>query len=228
MRVAWKLPPTAAAPDNRRAYRPRASPVRLQSTIGARDVAFPRLNLASLYIYWAGFVVILAGLALGGADTGWTFYPPYSGQTTTAVATIAIGVFVLAISSSITGINFVVTAHTLRARGLTWMRMPLFVWAIYATSIVLIFATPVLGMALLLVAVDHAFGMGIFDPALGGDPILYQHLFWFYSHPAVYIMVLPAMGVISEIVPTFSHKNTFSYRAIALSTLGIALVGMLT
>jgi cytochrome c oxidase subunit 1 len=196
--------------------------------IGARDVAFPRLNLASLWVYVTGATVVLAGLLLGGADTGWTFYPPYSARSPTSVAPIALGVFILGISSVMTGINFIVTVHTLRAEGITWMRVPLFVWTIYATAIIQLLATPVLGMALLLVAVDHAFHFGVFDPALGGDPILYQHLFWFYSHPAVYIMVLPAMGVISEVVSALSHKNPFSYRAIVVSTLGIAFVGFLT
>jgi cytochrome c oxidase subunit 1 len=196
--------------------------------IGARDVAFPRLNLASFWVYVGGVVVVLAGLLLGGADTGWTFYPPYSARSPTSVAPIALGVFILGISSVMTGINFIVTVHTLRAEGITWMRVPLFVWTVYATAIIQLLATPVLGMALLLVAVDHAFHFGVFDPALGGDPILYQHLFWFYSHPAVYIMVLPAMGVISEVVSALSHKNPFSYRAIVVSTLGIAFVGFLT
>jgi cytochrome c oxidase subunit 1 len=196
--------------------------------IGAKDVAFPRLNLASFWIYCAGAAIVLFGLARGGADTGWTFYPPYSAASPTAVAPIALGVFVVGISSIITGLNFIVTVHTLRAEGITWMRIPLFVWGIYATSIIQVIATPVLGMSLLLVAIDHMFQLGIFNPAFGGDPILYQHIFWFYSHPAVYIMILPAMGVISEVVCAMSHKNPFSYRAIALSSLGIAFVGFLT
>jgi cytochrome c oxidase subunit 1 len=195
--------------------------------LGAKDVAFPRLNLASFYIYCAGSVIVLAGLVMGGADTGWTFYPPYSGRSPTAVAPLALGVFVVGISSILTGLNFIVTVHTMRAEGIGWMRMPLFVWSIYATSIIQLLATPVLGMSLLLVALDHSTGLGIFDPALGGDPILYQHIFWFYSHPAVYIMVLPAMAVISEVVCTFAHKNPFSYAAIAFSSLGIAFIGFL-
>jgi cytochrome c oxidase subunit 1 len=196
--------------------------------LGAKDVAFPRLNLASLYIYVIGAVIVLAGLLLGGADTGWTFYPPYSGRTPTSVAPIAMGVFVLGISTIITGINFIVTTHTMRAEGMGWMRIPLFVWSIYATSIIQLLATPVLGMTLVLVALDHAFHLGVFDPAVGGDPILYQHLFWFYSHPAVYIMILPAMGVVSEVVCAFAHKNPFSYRAIAFSSIAIAFAGFLT
>jgi cytochrome c oxidase subunit 1 len=196
--------------------------------LGAKDVAFPRLNRASVYVYLAGAVIVLAGLVLGGADTGWTFYPPYSGRTPTSVAPIALGVFVLGISTIMTAINFIVTTHALRAEGMGWMRMPLFVWAIYATSIIQLLATPVLGMALLLVALDHAFRLGVFDPTVGGDPILYQHLFWFYSHPAVYIMILPAMGVVSEVVCTFARKNPFSYTAIVVATLGIAFVGFLT
>ncbi|HEX7051824.1 MAG TPA: cbb3-type cytochrome c oxidase subunit I [Longimicrobiales bacterium] len=196
--------------------------------LGARDVAFPRLNLASVYIYAIGAVVVLAGAVLGGADTGWTFYPPYSTHTPTAVVPVLLGVFILGISSTITGLNFIVTTHTLRTEGMTWLRIPLFVWAVYATSIILVIATPVLGMTLLLIILDHAFRLGIFDPALGGDPILFQHLFWFYSHPAVYIMILPAMGVMSETVSAFAHKNIFSYNAIVIATLGIAFVGFLT
>ncbi len=196
--------------------------------IGAKDVAFPRLNLASFYIYLLGAAVVLAGMVQGGVDTGWTFYPPYSVSSPTAVATVGIGVFILGISTIITGLNFIVTVHTLRARGLGWMQLPVFVWTIYATSIIQVLATPVLGMTLGLVAFDHVFQVGIFDPASGGDPLLYQHLFWFYSHPAVYIMILPAMGVMAEVVSTFSHKNPFSYRGLVLSSLGIAFVGFLT
>jgi len=196
--------------------------------IGARDVAFPRLNLASFYFYLSGALLVIAGAIAGGADTGWTFYPPYSAQTPTALVPVLAGVFVLGISSTMTGLNFIVTIHTLRTAGMTWWRLPLFVWAIYATSIILVLATPVLGLSLLLVAIDHAFALGVFNPAHGGDPILYQHLFWFYSHPAVYIMILPAMGVISEVVPAFSRKNVFSYRGIVIASVGIALVGFLT
>ena len=196
--------------------------------IGARDVAFPRLNLASFDIYVLGAVVVLGGALAGGADTGWTFYPPYSAQTPTAVVPVLVGVFILGISSTITGINFIVTTHTLRTRGMHWLRMPLFVWAIYATSIILVIATPVLGITLLLIVLDHAFRLGVFDPAAGGDPILYQHLFWFYSHPAVYIMILPGMGVVSEVVQAFARKEIYSYGAIVLATLGIAFIGFLT
>ncbi|HVP29867.1 MAG TPA: cytochrome c oxidase subunit I [Myxococcota bacterium] len=196
--------------------------------LGAREIAFPRLNLASFWIYVLGGAIVLGGLVAGGADTGWTFYPPYSTSSSpTAVVPILIGVFVLGISSTITGLNFIVTVHALRVRGLTWLRMPLFVWSIYATSIILVLATPVLAMALALIAIDAAFGFGIFDPALGGDPILYQHLFWFYSHPAVYIMVLPAMGVISELISTYSRKPVFGYHFVAFSSLAIAVLGFL-
>ncbi len=196
--------------------------------IGARDVAFPRLNLASFWIYVAGALLTIGGMVVGGADTGWTFYVPYSTETPTAVLPILLGVFVVGWSSILTGANFVATIHTMRAEGLPFMRMPLFVWAIYATSIILLLATPVLAITLVLVFVDTAFGWGLFDPARGGDPVLFQHLFWFYSHPAVYIMVLPAMGVISETVCTYCRKNPLSYKAIALSSVGIALVGFLT
>ena len=196
--------------------------------IGARDVAFPRLNLASFYIYCIGAGIVLWAMIEGGVDTGWTFYPPYSAESPTLVGRVGIGVFILGISSIITGLNFIVTTHTLRAKGLRWRQLPLFVWTIYATSIIQVLATPVLGMTLALVAVDHRYKVGIFDPAAGGDPLLYQHVFWFYSHPAVYIMVLPAMGVISEVVSTFSHKNYFSYHGLVVASLGIAFVGFLT
>jgi cytochrome c oxidase subunit 1 len=200
----------------------------LPMMLGAKDVAFPRLNLASFYIYVAGALFTLSSLVWGGVDTGWTFYTPYSTSSPTAVFPTAIGIFILGMSSIVTGINFITTTHTMRAAGMRWHDMPLFVWAIYATSIIQVLATPVLGVTLLLVATDHVLAMGLFDPTLGGDPILYQHLFWFYSHPAVYIMILPAMGVMSEVVCTFSRKNPASYRAIAYSSLGIAFVGFLT
>jgi cytochrome c oxidase subunit 1 len=196
--------------------------------IGAKDVAFPRLNLASFYVYLAGSGLAFIAMIQGGVDSGWTFYTPYSTSSPSAVTPVALGVFVLGLSSIMTGLNFIVTVHTLRAPGVSWHRLPLFVWSIYATSIIQVLATPVLGMSLLLVALDRVFQMGIFDPALGGDPLLFQHLFWFYSHPAVYIMILPAMGVISEVVCTFSHNRPASYRAIAYSSLGIAFVGFLT
>ena len=193
--------------------------------LGARDVAFPRLNLASYYFYVAGALLALWGMIHGGADTGWTFYTPYSTTTPTKVVPILLGAFVIGFSSITTGINFIVTIHTLRARGQGWLRLPLFVWTLYGTSIMQVLATPVLGLVLLLVAAEHFLGFGVFDPARGGDPILFQHLFWFYSHPAVYIMVLPAMGVISETVSCFSRKNLYGYRMMAISSLGIALVG---
>jgi cytochrome c oxidase subunit 1 len=196
--------------------------------IGAKDVAFPRLNLLSYYIYLLGSLVTIAAMLMGGVDTGWTFYTPYSAHAPSAVVPTVIGIFIIGWSTIITGVNFIVTVHTMRTRGLGWMRMPLFVWAMYGTSIIQVLATPVLGLSLVLVGLDHALGWGLFDPARGGDPVLYQHLFWFYSHPAVYIMILPAMGVVSEVIPTFAHKNPYSYKAIAYSTLGIAFVGFLT
>jgi cytochrome c oxidase subunit 1 len=196
--------------------------------VGAKDVAFPRLNLASYYIYAAGCAVVIATMLWGGIDTGWTFYQPYTAHSPSAVVPTVIGIFILGWSSIITGVNFIATMHTMRARGLTWMRLPLFAWAMYGTSIIQVLATPVLALALLLIAIDHGFGWGLFDPSRGGDPVLFQHLFWFYSHPAVYIMILPAMGVISEVIPTYAHKNPFSYGAIVYSTLGIAFVGFLT
>jgi cytochrome c oxidase subunit 1 len=196
--------------------------------LGAKDVAFPRLNLLSYYLYIGGAVLVLVSMFVGGIDTGWTFYPPYSSQSPTAVPMALLGVFIIGFSTILTGLNFIVTTHTMRNKGLGWMQMPLFVWAIYATSIIQVLATPVLGMVLLLVVMNNAFSWGFFDPARGGDPVLYQHLFWFYSHPAVYIMILPGMGVVSEVVTTFAHKNPFSYKAIAYSSIGIAFVGFLT
>jgi len=196
--------------------------------IGARDVAFPRLNLFSYYLYLIGAAVALWGMVHGGADTGWTFYTPYSSTSPTQVAPILLGAFIVGFSSILTGVNFIVTVHTLRAPGLNWMKLPLFVWSTYATSIIQILATPVLGITLLIVTVERIGGFGLFDPARGGDPVLFQHMFWFYSHPAVYIMILPAMGVISECVCAFSRKNAFGYRAIAFSSIGIAFVGFFT
>jgi cytochrome c oxidase subunit 1 len=196
--------------------------------IGAPDVAFPQLNIASFWVYVTGAVIVLGGLVFGGLDTGWTFYAPYASSSTTAVTVVVLGIFVVGVSSIMTGINFIVTVHTMRAEGITWMRLPLFVWAIYATSIIQVLATPVLGLSLLLVGADHWLHLGIFDPSLGGDPVLFQHLFWFYSHPAVYIMILPAMGVVSDVVPTFAHNPPTSYRTIVAASIGIAFVGFLT
>jgi cytochrome c oxidase subunit 1 len=196
--------------------------------VGAKDVAFPRLNLLSYWIYVVGATVLITSLYAGGIDTGWTFYPPYASSSPTAVFWAVLGIFIVGWSTIITGINFIVTTHMMRARGLPFMKMPLFVWAMYGTSVIQVLATPVLGLALVLTALDHAFSWGMFDPARGADPLLFQHLFWFYSHPAVYIMILPAMGVVSEIVPTFAHRNPYSYKAIAYSTFGIAFVGFLT
>lgn len=196
--------------------------------VGAKDVAFPRLNLLSFYIYVAGALLVLLSLLVSGIDTGWTFYAPYASKTPTAVPLALLGVFIVGFSTILTGLNFIVTTHTMRAKGLRWMRLPLFVWSLYATSIIQVLATPVLAIVLLLVVFDNAFSWGMFDPARGGDPVLYQHLFWFYSHPAVYIMILPGMGVVSEIVTTFARKAPYSYKAIAYSSLGIAFVGFLT
>jgi len=196
--------------------------------LGAKDLAFPRLNLASFYIYLVGAAVTIWAMLNGGADTGWTFYAPYSTSSPTQVFPVVLGIFILGVSSIMTAVNFIVTTHTMRARGMGWFQIPLFVWAIYGTSIIILFATPVLGMSIMLIGLDHLYHFGIFDPALGGDPVLFQHLFWFYSHPAVYIMILPAMGVISETVCTFSHKRPASYAAIAISTFGIAFVGFTT
>jgi cytochrome c oxidase subunit I len=190
--------------------------------LGAKDVAFPRLNLASWYFWLAGALCLLFSLLFGAADTGWTFYTPYSTTTNTHVVATTLGVFILGFSSVFTGLNFIVTIHKLRPKSMTWFRMPLMVWALYATAIIQVLATPVLAVTLLLLIVERTMGVGIFDPALGGDPVLFQHFFWFYSHPAVYIMILPAMGVISEIISPFSRKHIFGYKAIAYSSVAIA------
>jgi len=195
--------------------------------IGAKDVAFPRLNLASWYIYIVGALVCVFSIISGGVDTGWTFYTPYSVETQTSVVSMTLGAFILGFSSIFTGLNFIVTIHKLRAPGMTWFKMPLFAWGIYATALIQVLATPVLGITLALLIIERLVGIGIFDPAMGGDPVLYQHFFWFYSHPAVYIMILPGMGIISELISTFSHKKIFGYKAIAFSSLGIALVSFL-
>lgn len=194
--------------------------------IGAKDVAFPRLNLASFYIYWAGGILGLIGMLAGSTDTGWTFYAPYS-YTTKTVVWMTMAVFVAGFSSILTGLNFVVTIHKMRAPGMTWTRLPLFIWGVYATAIIQVLATPVVGITVLLLMLEKVISIGIFDPTLGGDPVLYQHFFWFYSHPAVYIMILPAMGVISELMVTFSRQKIFGYKAIALSSMAIALVSFL-
>jgi cytochrome c oxidase subunit 1 len=195
--------------------------------LGAKDVAFPRLNLASYYMWVTGAVMALVSMTTGAVDTGWTFYTPYSTTTNTSVIMMVAGVFVLGFSSIFTGLNFVVTIHKLRPAGMSWFKMPLFLWGLYGTAIIQIMATPVLGITLLLLIAERALGVGIFDPALGGDPVLFQHFFWFYSHPAVYIMILPAMGVISELVSVFSRKHIFGYTFIALSSIAIAVISFL-
>jgi len=196
--------------------------------IGAKDLAFPRINLLSWYIYIVGALFALAAIVMGGVDTGWTFYTPFSTTySNTFVITAAVGVFIAGFSSILTGLNFIVTVHKMRAPGMTWGRLPLFVWANYATALIQVLGTPVVAITLALVGLERAFHIGIFDPAIGGDPILFQHMFWFYSHPAVYIMILPGMGVISELVTCFSRKGIFGYSFIAGSSLGIAIIGFL-
>src|SRR5688572_3765488 len=210
--------------------------------LGAKDVAFPRLNLLSWYCYAAGAVFFVYVLISGvlhakfgwnlpggyGLDTGWTFYAPYSTSKSAGSVTAAtLGAFIFGFSSILTGVNFIASMHMLRPKGMTWFRMPLFLWALYATSIIQILATPVLGITLLLLAAERTLGVGIFDPALGGDPVLYQHFFWFYSHPAVYIMILPAMGVISDVIVAFSRRHIFGYNFIAISSVAIALLSFL-
>jgi cytochrome c oxidase subunit 1 len=196
--------------------------------IGARDLAFPRINLLSWYIYTVGGLFTLVAAAFGGVDTGWTFYTPYSSAFAKGgVVLTAVGVFITGFSSILTGLNFVVTIHKMRAPGLTWFRLPLFIWAHYATSIIMLLGTPVVAVTILLVGLERLFQFGIFDPALGGDPVLFQHLFWFYSHPAVYIMILPGMGVMSEVIACFSRKRIFGYSFIAFSSIAIAVLGFL-
>jgi len=194
--------------------------------VGARDLAFPKLNLLSWYIFMVGAAFTLYSLIAGGVDTGWTFYTPLSSlYVNTHVLAAATGVFITGFSSILTGLNFIVTVHKMRAPGMTWYRLPLFVWSMYATSIIFVLATPVLAITLLLIGLERVFHVGVFDPGLGGDPVLFQHLFWFYSHPAVYIMILPGMGVISELVAAYSRKRVFGYKAIAYSSMAIALFG---
>ncbi len=195
--------------------------------LGAKDVAFPRLNLMSYHLWIIGACFLILSMVLSAADTGWTFYTPYSTTTQTAVIPATFGAFILGFSSIFTGLNFIVTIHKLRPPGMTWFRMPLFLWGIYSTAVIQVLATPVLGITLLMLIAERAFGIGIFDPALGGDPVLYQHFFWFYSHPAVYIMIVPAFGVISEIITVFSRKPIFGYKFIALSSISIAILGFL-
>ena len=200
----------------------------LPMMIGARDVAFPKLNLLSWYLFNAGGALALYSLIIGGVDTGWTFYTPYSSTYANShVVTMAAGVFVAGFGTILTGLNFIVTIHTMRAPGMTWFRLPLFLWSVYSTSVIMLLATPVLAMTLALMAIERVWGVGVFDPKLGGDPILFQHLFWFYSHPAVYIMILPGMGVVSEIITCFSRKPIFGYHFVAFSSVAIAVVGFL-
>jgi cytochrome c oxidase subunit 1 len=195
--------------------------------LGAKDVAFPKLNLLSYYLYVIGALLAVYAMVTGGVDTGWTFYTPYSATTTTNVIPVVTAAFILGFSSIFTGLNFIVTIHKLRPPGMGWYQMPLFLWAIYSTAVIQVLATPVLGITLLLLIVERTMKVGIFNPALGGDPVLFQHFFWFYSHPAVYIMILPAMGVISELISTHSRKHIFGYSFIAFSSIAIALFGFL-
>ena len=196
--------------------------------IGAKDLAFPRINLLSWYIYVLGGLFTLWALVSGGVDTGWTFYAPYSTTFSNSFVILAgIGVFITGFSSILTGLNFIVTIHTMRAPGMTWFRLPLFIWSHYATSLIMILGTPVIAITVLLLAFERLTHVGIFDPAYGGDPVLFQHLFWFYSHPAVYIMILPSMGVVSELIANFSRKNIFGYTFVAFSSIAIAVFGFL-
>ena len=196
--------------------------------IGAKDLAFPRINLLSWYLYIIGGILMTHVMLSGGVDTGWTFYSPFSTEyTNTKIVEAGLAVFIAGFSSIFTGLNFIVTIHRMRAPGLTWSRLPLFMWANYATSLIMVLGTPVIAITIVLVAVERLFHLGIFDPRLGGDPLLFQHLFWFYSHPAVYIMILPSMGVISELIACFSRKRIFGYKFVALSSIAIAVLGFL-
>lgn len=195
--------------------------------LGAKDVAFPRLNLASLYVYVLGACFALYSLFSGAVDTGWTFYTPYASEANGSVIMMTMAAFILGFSSILTGVNFIATIHKMRAPGMTWFKMPLMTWSLYATAIIQVLATPVVGITLLLLIMERLLGIGIFDPALGGDPVLFQHFFWFYSHPAVYIMILPAMGIMSELVTTFCKKNIFGYSFIAYSSIAIAVISFL-
>ena len=200
----------------------------LPMMLGAKDVAFPRMNLASFYLWVFGTGFLLLAILSGkGLDTGWTFYTPYSIETSTGVVYATFGAFILGFSSIFTGLNFLVTVNTMRMKGQTWFKLPLFIWSLYATAIIQVLATPVLGITLLLLIAEKTMHVGIFDPKYGGDPVLFQHFFWFYSHPAVYIMILPAMGVISELISVYSQKKIFGYSFIAFSSVAIALLGFL-
>jgi cytochrome c oxidase subunit 1 len=196
--------------------------------IGAKDLAFPKINLLSLYVYWLGGAFTVWALLNGGVDTGWTFYTPFSSMfSNTQVMAAALGVFIVGFSSIFTGLNFIVTVHKMRAPGMTWMKLPLFIWAMYATSLIQVLGTPVLAVTVGLVGLERMLGVGIFDPKLGGDPVLFQHLFWFYSHPAVYIMLLPSFGVVNEIIPCFAKRPVFGYVAMAVAIMSIALLSFL-
>lgn len=196
--------------------------------IGAKDLAFPRINLLSWYLYMAGGLIAAYALLQGGVDTGWTFYVPYSTTFSNGwVVVTGLGAFIIGFSSILTGVNFIVTIHTMRAPGMTWFRLPLMIWSHYATSLIMVLGTPVVAITILLLALERIAKIGIFDPSIGGDPILFQHLFWFYSHPAVYIMVLPSMGIVSELIANFSRKRIFGYEFVAFSSIAIAVIGFL-
>src|SRR5436305_3663459 len=196
--------------------------------IGARDLAFPKINLLSWYLLVVGGLFSLFAMVAGGVDTGWTFYTPYStAYSNSWVIATALGIFISGFSSILTGLNFILTVHTMRAPGMTWFRLPLFVWSTYATSLIQVLGTPVIAVTIVLLFLERVFHIGIFDPALGGDPVLFQHLFWFYSHPAVYIMVLPSIGVISELVAAFSRRRIFGYRIVAFASVATAVLGFL-
>ncbi len=196
--------------------------------VGARDLAFPRINLLSWYLYIAGGLVMLYVMATGGVDTGWTFYAPFSSLFSNGRVTLTVvAVFIAGFSSILTGLNFIVTIHTMRAPGMTWGRLPLFLWSHYATAVIMVLATPVLAVTMMMLGLERVFHIGIFDPALGGDPILFQHMFWFYSHPAVYIMILPGMGVVSELIACFSRKRVYGYSFVAFASLAIAILSFL-
>jgi cytochrome c oxidase subunit 1 len=194
--------------------------------LGARDLAFPKINLLSWYLFVGGGVFAVYALFAGGVDTGWTFYTPLSTDYAQGhVVPVVIGIFITGFSSIATGLNFIVTTHRLRAPGLTWYRLPIFIWSMYSTSVIMVLATPVLAITLILLGFESVFHVGVFDPRYGGDPLLFQHMFWFYSHPAVYIMILPGMGVVSQIIPCFAGKELFGYKFVAWCSVAIAVIG---
>jgi cytochrome c oxidase subunit 1 len=193
--------------------------------IGASDMAFPRLNGLAYWINVPSGILLISTLFLGGFDTGWVGYPPLSVRAPLGMQMFFLGVYLFGLSSVLGSLNIIVTALKMRAKGMTLFRMPIFVWTALATSIISLTATQLIALSFQMVMFQRLLGMGFFDPAKGGNVILFQHLFWFYSHPAVYVFILTGLGVISELLPVFARKPLFGYKWVAMSSLGIALVG---